>query len=217
MQAPRQGDIAVYNYCVSFIDLLGQKEAFHGQGLLPRFKSDEERTDFLQAIRKTIGAVVSLQEDANRILAGLNEVKGKPVNGVPQLVQDEMRKENVTKQHWSDGLSPTAKQLNSHQLRSGKKGVQATLTDHVLRHVPIEWLRSQYRLIDTRLPGEFFHPIDNISEKGVTASSCALALAVLFDSADEALNFWFSRINVGMSLQKLALPMEGAVGVVSGH
>ena len=104
MQAPKQGDIAVYNYCVSFIDLLGQKEAFRDQGLVPQFKSDEEREDFLQTIRKSIAAVASLQEDASGILAGLNDVKRKPVNGVPQLVQDEIRKENVTKQHWSDGF-----------------------------------------------------------------------------------------------------------------
>ena len=104
MQDQKQGDIAVYNYCASFIDLLGQKEAFYGQGLLPQFKSDEERKEFLQTIRNTIGAVISLQEDADRMLAGLNEMKGRTAVGVPQFVQEEMRKEKVTKQHWSDGF-----------------------------------------------------------------------------------------------------------------
>lgn len=104
MQALKQGEIAVYNYCVSFIDLLGQKDALSGQGLVPQFKSDEEHKDFIQTIKKTIGAITSLQEDAKVMLEDSSEVKRISFNGVAQLIQDEMRKEKVTKQHWSDGF-----------------------------------------------------------------------------------------------------------------
>ena len=59
-----QADRAVataHNYCVSFVDLLGQRETFSGQGALPR--SGEDRAAFDAAVRGII-AIQDLQEDA---------------------------------------------------------------------------------------------------------------------------------------------------------
>ena len=93
-------------------------------------------------------------------------------------------------------------QFKKRQLSSSKKGANLTLTDYVLKHVPIAWLRLQYPFIDKRLTNEFFPAIDNIASRPVSAPSLALALATLFDSADEALNLCFSPLKGGeLSLQ----------------
>jgi hypothetical protein len=50
----------VYNYCTGFIDLLGQQEEYKNEGLLPQFASEEERKEFLQKIKRSIGAIFDL-------------------------------------------------------------------------------------------------------------------------------------------------------------
>lgn len=57
-----------YNYCISFIDLLGQWEEYKNQGLLPQFASGEEREAFLQQIKCSIGVIFDLQKTAENML-----------------------------------------------------------------------------------------------------------------------------------------------------
>jgi len=53
-----------YNYCISFIDLLGQHDALKGQGLLPIFESEEDHKRFISTLKDSIGAILRLQARA---------------------------------------------------------------------------------------------------------------------------------------------------------
>jgi hypothetical protein len=87
-----------------------------------------------------------------------------------------------------------AERAKKHHLRICIQGRRPTLTDRLLEQVPICWLRTLYPDIDKRSPTKFFYPIDNVTV-GVTAgTSYALALATLFDSTEEALNYWHGDI-----------------------
>lgn len=88
-------------------------------------------------------------------------------------------------------IAERAKKL---QLRIGVRGRLPTLTDMLLEHVPEYWLRKSYPEIEGRLTGEFFNSIDNITLGLATDQSYALALALLFDSSDEALDYWYGDI-----------------------
>lgn len=97
------------NYCVTFIDLLGQREALRGQGLLPPFNSEEERQKLNDILRNTIGAIVKLQEQAEDMLAPI--LKPNPDSPLRAALPpdqhatwDEMHRTRVTTQRWSDGL-----------------------------------------------------------------------------------------------------------------
>jgi len=60
-----------YNYCISFIDLLGQRDALKGQGLLPIFKSEEDHKRFISTLKDSIGAIpFSGFRRARRIVVG---------------------------------------------------------------------------------------------------------------------------------------------------
>ena len=48
-----------FNYCVSFIDLLGQRNAAKGQGLLPSISSEAEDKAFQKILRDNIGGFLS--------------------------------------------------------------------------------------------------------------------------------------------------------------
>lgn len=85
-----------------------------------------------------------------------------------------------------------AEQAKKKQLRVGARGQKPTLTDRVLEQVPRYWLKTLYPDMENRLLGEFFNPIDNITTGLVADQGYALALAVLFDSSTEALNYWYA-------------------------
>src|SRR5688572_14518529 len=67
-----------YNYCVSFIDLLGQREAMRDQALMPILTSDEDRGRFQKILNASIGAIYRVQEDAKTILAHSAAVDRRP-------------------------------------------------------------------------------------------------------------------------------------------
>lgn len=87
-----------------------------------------------------------------------------------------------------------AEQAKKHHLRVGARGQLPTLTDKLLEHVPIYWLETMYPEITQRSAGEFFNSIDNITLGLATDQSYVLALALLFDSSDEALEYWYGEI-----------------------
>jgi hypothetical protein len=41
-------DIIAANYCISFVDLLGQRAEYKDDGLLPIFERDEDRNGFFK-------------------------------------------------------------------------------------------------------------------------------------------------------------------------
>lgn len=51
-----------FNYCVCFIDLLGQRNAAQGQGLLPNINSEAEDEAFRKSYRRTLAASSSFNE-----------------------------------------------------------------------------------------------------------------------------------------------------------
>jgi hypothetical protein len=104
-----QNEIAAYNYCVCFIDLLGQREAMHGQGLLPIFHTSDERIAFKDVIKRTIKPIYDLQEQAAHLMdAVMNKRLESPLRAnLPLGLQsewDEMQRTAIKSQHWSDGL-----------------------------------------------------------------------------------------------------------------
>lgn len=100
---------AVYNYCISFIDLLGQRDALRRQGLLPVFKTGEDRQRFIGTLKKSIGPIIKLQENTDEML---HKIQENPLESPyraslspeQKTVWDEMRRTRVTTQRWSDGL-----------------------------------------------------------------------------------------------------------------
>lgn len=97
------------NYCVSFIDLLGQRDALRGQGLLPPLESEEERKKFHEILRNSIGVIIKLQERAEDMLAGfLKPDPDSPLRAALPPEQhatwDEIQRTRVKTQRWSDGL-----------------------------------------------------------------------------------------------------------------
>lgn len=97
------------NYCVSFIDLLGQRAALQGQGLLPSFESDDERKKLNAVLKESIGSIIKLQNQAEDMLQGILQPNPEsPFRAAlppeQHTLWDEMQLTRVTTQRWSDGL-----------------------------------------------------------------------------------------------------------------
>lgn len=96
-----------YNYCIAFIDLLGQREEYKNEGLLPNFGSDQEREAFYEKIKKTIVPIFALQKDAETMMeTALTHNQEYQKIFPPELYKTyvKMRKTNIKSQRWSDGL-----------------------------------------------------------------------------------------------------------------
>ena len=52
---PNMPEYSAGNYCISFIDLLGQRDALRGQGLLPTINSEADCAAIDRMLRDTIG------------------------------------------------------------------------------------------------------------------------------------------------------------------
>lgn len=105
----QDSEMLVGNYCVSFIDLLGQRAALHGQGLLPLFRSEDERKKLNAILRESIGAITKLQSQAEGILHNIhnpNPASSLRASLPPEQhsIWDEMQATRVKTQRWSDGL-----------------------------------------------------------------------------------------------------------------
>jgi hypothetical protein len=108
-QKERPPGLTAFNYCLSFLDLLGQREALRGQGLLPNFKSEDEKEKFQSVVKDSIGAIFRLQQQAEEILGGILEKRSDSperakLSPEEQKIWDEMQMARVTTQRWSDGL-----------------------------------------------------------------------------------------------------------------
>jgi hypothetical protein len=97
------------NYCVSFIDLLGQRKALEGQGLLPPFTTEAEHTELNATLRKSVGAIIKLQSQAEEMLQPLLSPRlDSPFRAAlppeQHAIWDEMHFTRIKTQRWSDGL-----------------------------------------------------------------------------------------------------------------
>jgi hypothetical protein len=98
---------AVHNYCVTFIDILGQRSAYANEGLLPRFASEEEKQAFWGKVKQTIGSIRDLQESADAMIKELLSPQSSTREMLPEDLRStyaQMQLAKVTRQRWSDGL-----------------------------------------------------------------------------------------------------------------
>ena len=107
--APEKENWTAFNYCLSFIDLLGQRDAVRNQGLLPTIKTEDEEKAFRATIRASIGSIIRLQRDAETMVKGI--LKERPespfqqeLSKEEQTIWDQMQLTRLTTQRWSDGL-----------------------------------------------------------------------------------------------------------------
>jgi hypothetical protein len=98
----------VGHYATAFIDLLGQKERFRGQYLLPIAETEEEKENVLKIIKESIGPIDKLQQRARRMMECSNPNPGSKLRLMltesEQVQWDEMMCTTITTQRWSDGL-----------------------------------------------------------------------------------------------------------------
>ena len=100
-------DIIAANYCISFVDLLGQRAEYKNEGLLPRFKNSEDRDRFLKKIKSTIKPIYNLQKEASAFIESSLNYEGPFRKNLPphlQAVYDQMHEVKLRQQRWSDGL-----------------------------------------------------------------------------------------------------------------
>lgn len=105
----RDREWVAHNYCVAFIDLLGQRDAMRGQGLLVPTESEDQRKAFHGVLRNSIGAIIKLQERAEGMLAPIHKANlDSPHRAAlppeQQATWDEMQQSRIKTQRWSDGL-----------------------------------------------------------------------------------------------------------------
>ncbi len=95
--------INVANYCACFIDLLGQRKALEGQGLITE---SQPREDFLETVRNSVGVIEALQIQAE----GFRQPNLRTFSRREELsadnkkLYDQMRQAVARQQRWSDGL-----------------------------------------------------------------------------------------------------------------
>ncbi len=90
----------VNNYAAAFIDLLGQREALEGCGLLP-----DDLEDFLPIARRSIGPILQLHESFHEFYLSLQRTVDGSV--VPEEYRErfiESQKTDLRFQRFSDGL-----------------------------------------------------------------------------------------------------------------
>jgi hypothetical protein len=94
-------------YCVSFIDLLGQRLEYKEESLIPGSESAGESEKFKKKWLNTVGAIYDLQKDAELFLNGVLRHKSSVREQMlPDLkpLYDEMWQVNLKQQRWSDGF-----------------------------------------------------------------------------------------------------------------
>jgi hypothetical protein len=101
-------NLVALNYCVSFIDLLGQREAARGQSLLPSTASVDEANSFHETFRSNIGGILQLQKDVDELAKGLcpdpNSPLRESLDEGQKAIWDEIQNKSVKTQYWSDGF-----------------------------------------------------------------------------------------------------------------
>lgn len=108
-QAAAAGDLEVFNYCASFIDLLAQRVALRGQQLVPQDQSEAARIEFRRVLDASVLSIKKIHDLANQLIDPLVAPNpGSPLRASLPAEQragwDEMMITKVYKQRWSDGL-----------------------------------------------------------------------------------------------------------------
>jgi hypothetical protein len=101
--------LSVFNYCVCFLDILGQRHALRDQGLLPWGPTEEDRKRFIhEVLTKTILPITRLQTQTNQFIETFLKRSDSPTRqSLPPELRAEWDKrhgEELRVQYWSDGL-----------------------------------------------------------------------------------------------------------------
>ena len=117
------------NYCLGFLDLLGQREAMGGQGLLPTMETDDDENAFQAIVIDTIGPIRRVQKDIDNLLDYVcNPDTDSPVRAkLPEEqrpIWDEMQRSGIKRQSWSDGLV-VFESLGNQNIKCPMNGVYA--------------------------------------------------------------------------------------------
>lgn len=97
---------SVLNYCASFIDLLGQRDALKDQNILPDVREATINEEFMMVVKNSVGGIIKLQELASNFRQGYS--KPFPTRDLlteeEKIVYDKMKAQKPKQQRWSDGL-----------------------------------------------------------------------------------------------------------------
>lgn len=97
----------VANYCVLFVDALGYRQLFDGEGLLPNLDEKKAKDAFNEKIQNTIGHIDKLQRIAEEMHSVWLEAYEVQHHQFPPSVLKDLQKATRTtikSEHWSDGL-----------------------------------------------------------------------------------------------------------------
>ena len=101
-------EVGFGNYLVAFIDLLGQRNALAGQGILPSFKNAEQKAKFTETAKQTIGSILRLQRDSEALVDGANRKTFADIRQeLPKefhAIVDDLTGARISTQRWSDGI-----------------------------------------------------------------------------------------------------------------
>ena len=100
------GDYQAHNYFVCFVDLLGQRHILAGQGITPFPNNEVEVARFKEVVKKSVGAILGLQENAEVFLSSIDPKNStsKVRESLPPEVHadwDAMKAIKIKTQHWS--------------------------------------------------------------------------------------------------------------------
>ncbi|HEC98816.1 MAG TPA: hypothetical protein ENN18_00305 [Proteobacteria bacterium] len=99
--------IHIANYCISFIDLLGQRLKYKDEGILPKFESPKDKAKFIDKIKHTVAPIDDLQRSSSQFLESSLDYKSPLRKELPpelHPVYDKMHEVKLRQQRWSDGL-----------------------------------------------------------------------------------------------------------------
>jgi hypothetical protein len=103
----KKNELKIYNYCIAFIDLLGQRDKYKNEGFLPQFTSEEERQAFKEKVIGAIGPIFSLQNDAETMAGAALTPNPKFKEKLPPNQYEaytNIKQNKIKRQRWSDGL-----------------------------------------------------------------------------------------------------------------
>jgi hypothetical protein len=109
-----------------------------------------------------------------------------------ELLSSDRPMHFISVQHRFEKLFRKHKFLGSHHWSETGE----FLSDWILDRIPSFWASAQYPVINYRSDPWAFNAIDSVGSGTSNSQVYALVLAALFDSSDEAINYWYSRIRV---------------------
>lgn len=101
---PRCDDVTVANYICCFIDILGQKDVYEGQGLMPQFSCVGDRDAFTANVRRSLGPIFAIHTAARENLEALGRQHTAGLSGELEEAAAKIRAHRIKCQRWSDGF-----------------------------------------------------------------------------------------------------------------